>query len=597
MKEIRIKDKIIGDGQPTFVIAEAANNHAGNYAIAMEMILAAKKAGVDAVKFQCFIPEDFAVASHDYYEAYKEMSLTKEEWKSLRKLSQDLGLIFIVDVFDNKSLELMCSLEVDALKIHAGDINNYEFIAEVAKKNKPIFLHTGCSSYEEIKKAVEIIEKYNQNFIVEWGFQDYPTTPEQLNLNVIKTLKKDFGVVAFADHTTEYWPSLVAISLGANVIERHFSTDREAKRYDWESSLEPEQLKEIVELIKLNVCASGKEEIVLSEKELNSQKAMRKWMVAKRDLTNGETLTKENVCFRRASPGIGPNEVEQVFGKKIIRSVKKDDNIVYDNLKDSEETRVSLDSLNTTNPTETKKPKVVALIAARMNSERMYGKPMKEISGKPIIWHVVERLRQVENINEIIICTSHKKENQAFVRFAEENGLKCFVGDEEDVLDRFYQAAKKYGADHIVRQTSENPLFHIPHIDPLIEKHISQEKDFSFMSELPTGCFVEVISFNALERSWKEGGEKHHTELLSLYINENKDQFKIHYEEGPEELQRPYRLTVDTPTDLELMRTIFAALYEEGKILSLAKAIKFLDQNPSIAGMNADIPVGTSRIW
>lgn len=240
---------------------------------------------------------------------------------------------------------------------------------------------------------------------------------------------------------------------------------------------------------------------------------------------------------------------------------------------------------------------IVAIVAARMNSERLYGKPMKDIEGKPIIWHVINRLRKVKGINKIVIATSDKEENKVFVKFAQENGVECFIGDEEDVLDRFYKCAKKYNADHILRLTSENPLLYVEHIDPLIEKHIQNGYDFSYMEKLPVCCFVEIISFRALEKSWKDGGKKHHTELVTLYINENKDQFNIYVEEAPKELQRPYRLTVDTSKDLEVMRKIYGALYRKNDIVRLRDAIKFLDENPDIARINADIPVGTSRIW
>ena len=241
--------------------------------------------------------------------------------------------------------------------------------------------------------------------------------------------------------------------------------------------------------------------------------------------------------------------------------------------------------------------KVAAIIAARMNSERMYGKPMKEIKGKSIIWHVVERLKRIKCINEIIIATSDKSENDVFIEFANENNLKFYRGDEEDVLDRFYHAAKENDVDVILRLTSENPLLYIDHVDPLVEEHINENFDFSYMSKLPVCCFVEVISFRVLEDAWKNGSEKHRSELVTLYIEENSGKYNMNVKEAPTELQRDYRLTVDTPKDLELMREIYGELYKENEIVTLKDAIKFLDDNPDIAKINKDIPVGTSRIW
>lgn len=242
--------------------------------------------------------------------------------------------------------------------------------------------------------------------------------------------------------------------------------------------------------------------------------------------------------------------------------------------------------------------KVVAIIAARMGSKRMYGKPLKLVEGKSIIEHVIDRLKTAKLIDEIIVATSPKEENKVFIKLAKKIGVKHFVGDEEDVLDRYVQCAKKFKADHVVRVTSENPLIYVEHLDELIKKHVESESDFTYMDGLPLGCDIEIISANALYTSHKLGQKKHHSELVSLFIFENQQMFKITEIKPRKELQKPmYRLTVDTEKDLELMRKIYSELYKEGEIIKLETVVRFLDENPELPKINSNIPAGTSRIW
>jgi len=242
--------------------------------------------------------------------------------------------------------------------------------------------------------------------------------------------------------------------------------------------------------------------------------------------------------------------------------------------------------------------KVIAIIAARMGSKRMYGKPLKRLEGKSIIEHVIDRLKTAELIDEIIIATSPKKENKVFIELAKKIGVKHFVGDEEDVLDRYVQCTKKFKTGHVVRATSENPLIYVEHLDELIKKHVESGSDFTHMEDLPLGCDIEIISANALYTSHRLGQKKHHSELVSLFIFENRQMFKITKIAPKKELQKPmYRLTVDTEKDLELMRKIYSELYKEGEIIKLGDVVRLLDENPELLKINLDIPVGTSRVW
>ena len=244
------------------------------------------------------------------------------------------------------------------------------------------------------------------------------------------------------------------------------------------------------------------------------------------------------------------------------------------------------------------KSKVVAIVAARMNSKRMYGKPLKNINERSIIELCVERLKTCPLIDEIVIATSDKEENKVFYPLAKKLNVGFFVGDEEDVLDRFHKCALSFGADHIVRATSENPLMYVENLSELILDHVKNNSDFTYTDKLPLGCFIEIISRRALEISCKRGGPKHHSELVTLFINENQGLFKVNKKEAPLKLQRPkYRLTVDTELDLKLMKIIYDQLGANGRYIKLDEAVNFLNQNPEVVKINCELPEGEARVW
>ena len=331
---IKIGNKVVGDGHPILIIAEAANNHGGRFNTAVSMVKVAAEMGADAIKFQCWTAEDFAVASHSYYDLYKKVSFTKKQWKELRDLAKEKNLLFFIDVLDEASLNLMDELKIDAFKIHAGDIDNHSFIEKVAKKGRPVFLHTGSANYDEIKKAAVIIKKYNKNMIPFFGFQDYPTNLEQLNLNFIRTLKKELSpVVSFMDHTTGVFAPVVAVGVGANIIEKHFSLNRKLKDYDWQSSVEPDKFKTMVKKIRDAEKTLGSSKLILSDSEKKWLPVIRKHIVAKKEIKKGQRVKKSNIAMKRSKPGLKASELNKVLGKVAMHNISKDNLILEKDLK------------------------------------------------------------------------------------------------------------------------------------------------------------------------------------------------------------------------------------------------------------------------
>ena len=231
--------------------------------------------------------------------------------------------------------------------------------------------------------------------------------------------------------------------------------------------------------------------------------------------------------------------------------------------------------------------RVVAIGQARMGSTRLPGKTMILIVGKPIIQHVVERVKRCQRVDEIVIATTTKHEDDFLEKFCIWLGVSVIRGSEKDVLDRFCRAAERHRADQVVRFTCDDPLIDPGNFDDMIEAQIRMGADLTYTKDMPwgTGPGNCVISANALKRSCIQsvGKEPRYREHPDEYILDHPEEFRIQALEGDPDLKRDYRLTVDTPEDLRFMTRIYERLYREGEIIDLKEAVHLLDIDPSLA--------------
>ncbi len=235
---------------------------------------------------------------------------------------------------------------------------------------------------------------------------------------------------------------------------------------------------------------------------------------------------------------------------------------------------------------------IAAIVQCRMGSSRLPGKALKEIEGKPLLWHFVDRIRKSKHINKIIIATTTNKEDDAIIKFARKEGLGYYRGSEEDVLDRFYQASKKFRIDIIVRVTPDNPMTDPQITDFVIQKHL-ENNGVDYTSNVhptltfPDGLDTEVIPFETLERVWKEAKDKSHREHVTLYIRENPLLFKTYSVKNRRNLSS-LKLSVDNKDDLKFAREIFKGLYKDKKLFLLKDILSLLEKKPDLLKINQD---------
>jgi spore coat polysaccharide biosynthesis protein SpsF len=229
---------------------------------------------------------------------------------------------------------------------------------------------------------------------------------------------------------------------------------------------------------------------------------------------------------------------------------------------------------------------LVAAIACRNQGSRLYGKPIQNLDvdkGIRIIDNIVDCLRSIHCIDEIVLGISEGIENEVFKYIAEEKGLRYVVGDQIDVLSRLIKCGQLANASDIFRVTSESPFLCFEYVEKLWNRHKEEGADATFFDDVIDGCGFEIITLKALEKSHAKGEDRHRSELCTLYIREQNHSFKIIRPKVPKELNRKdLRLTVDNPEDLAICRIVYNAFKDQAPKISVAEIIKFLDRNPKL---------------
>lgn len=329
----------------TIIIAEAGVNHNGSMETAKRLIDAAAMAGVDYVKFQSFKADKLVCKSAkkaDYqklnlkdnndsqFEMLKKLELSEEDHLELIDYCNKNGIKFLSTGFDTDSIDFLDQLDMPFFKIPSGEITNKPFLQHIARKGKPVIISTGMADITEIKDALEVLTNEGvakTNITVLHCNTEYPTPMKDVNLKAMLHIQKEFDVnIGYSDHTLGIEVPIAAVALGATVIEKHFTLDRNLPGPDHPASLEPDELKAMVQAIRnieLALSGSGKKELSNSEKK--NVNVARKSIVAAKLINKGDFFTAENLTMKRPGNGISPMQWDNIIGKKATRDFNKDD--------------------------------------------------------------------------------------------------------------------------------------------------------------------------------------------------------------------------------------------------------------------------------
>ena len=327
----------------TLIIAEAGINHNGNLKRALQMVKIAKECGADIIKFQTAIPESLVtktapLAEYQKINQNKNLSqlnmikkyfLSFDDFKIIKKKCDKIGIEFLTSAFDNTSLKFIKSLKPIRYKIPSGEITNIPFLKKIAKFNKKIILSTGMSNNEEIEYAIKIIlsggTKRNNITLLQCT-SSYPTPMGDVNLRVMDMMKKRYSLeVGLSDHTLGIEVPIAAVAMGATTIEKHFTVNRNLSGPDHFASLDPKNLKKMIESIRNVEIAKGMQTKKISKSEIKNIKIGRKSIVASKKIMKGEIFTKNNLTIKRPGIGISPKYYDKILGKKANFIFEKDD--------------------------------------------------------------------------------------------------------------------------------------------------------------------------------------------------------------------------------------------------------------------------------
>jgi sialic acid synthase SpsE len=331
---INIQNKIIGNENPTFVVAEAGLNHNGDLEIAKKMIDAVKESGADAIKFQTFRTEEFLSKSSEYFDFFKNTELSFSDFEEINEYSKRKEIMFFSAPFDLSSAEFLMKIQIPCFKIASSDLTNIPLIKKIASNQKPMIISTGLANMEEIEKTINFCKKENNNkIILLHSVSNYPTKPEETNLKAMNTMREKFQCpVGYSDNGDSILVDLAAVSMGANMIEKHFTLDKNMQGPDHSFSIEPNNLKKLIVDIRLIEKMRGTGEKTPQESELQMINVVRKSLIAKISISKGEKISMDKIAIKRPQNGIVPEDLEKIIGKIAIRDISIDTPINFEDL-------------------------------------------------------------------------------------------------------------------------------------------------------------------------------------------------------------------------------------------------------------------------
>ena len=318
----------------TYVIAEGGLNHNGDINIAKKLIDSAKKCGANAIKFQTYKTENFVRETNQYFDVFKNAELNFEQFEELKNYSKSIGLTFFSTPFDIESAEFLNQLEIPCFKIASSDLTNLPLITKIAKMQKPMIISSGLSTMNEINDAVNccLFEGNNQIALLHC-VANYPAQPDEVNMNVINTLKKTFGFpIGYSDNGESSLVDIVAVSMGANIIEKHFTLDKKMSGPDHGFSIDPNGLKSLISQIHEIDQMKGDGIKIPQFSEIKNRLTIRKSITAKRDLQQGEKIQEGDISIKRPADGIEPKYLTMILGKTINTNIKKDSPIFWSSI-------------------------------------------------------------------------------------------------------------------------------------------------------------------------------------------------------------------------------------------------------------------------
>jgi N-acetylneuraminate synthase/N,N'-diacetyllegionaminate synthase len=332
---IKIAGKWIGRDKPVFIIAEGGINHNGSLKIAKKLVLAAKESGADAIKFQTFKASDLASPKSEYFKIFEKLELKDEEFEEISDYAKSNKIIFLSTPFGEQSVDLLNKIKVPAFKIASGDLTHIPLIEYVARKNKPVIISTGLANINEIHEAVRaIINTGNKKIAILHSISSYPTPPNEANLRAIRNLQEKFPFpIGYSDNGADNLVPVIAVAMGAKIIEKHFTLDKKMTGPDHNLSADPSELSKLVRDIQATEKMLGDGIKKCQPSELKNLIAARRSITMEMGIEKNTKLLKNMIGIKRPATGIEPKFIKKVIGKRVKKKMFANESLKWKHIR------------------------------------------------------------------------------------------------------------------------------------------------------------------------------------------------------------------------------------------------------------------------
>lgn len=538
-------------------VAEFACIHEGDKDYLLRLAAACREAGADAVKFQCFDPDEVVTPTHPDYQYLKSISFTERQWGDIIAQCSAMGLGVWIDLSGSFSVRvaLAAGEALSGVKIHSSEIQNRTIMPAVRQLNRPVMI--GCGGTPLID-LFELLDELGPAcpVIFMHGFQSFPKKegakggpPERgvglkdLELWRIRQLAESFPMakVGIAEHLSGEDPAAIqvpamAVALGATMIEKHVTLDRAEQREDYFSALEPAEFRLMVAAVKTAAAAVGEDARQIGELEKGYQREMKRAAIAARDLAVGKKIELSDLELNRDGNYKYSVAAGRALGRSLVKPLAKGEMLTAAHLN----------------------LKVGVFCNARLASSRLPKKALLPFHDKDTtLGYLLRRLVSYGgNIGQVVLATTRLPEDAALEAIAKDVGVPCFRGEPEDVMGRMVETADAFGWDVLVRVTGDDQLVSCEYIEKALAYHLNNSLDYTRMNGLPIGMASEIIDVRTLKRVHQSVVNRQRTEHLTWYLDSDWLCRNGMIEAEPEHRYDKFRVTLDYQEDYELMREV-----------------------------------------
>ncbi len=567
------------------LIFECANSHGGDYSLLEKMVKDYGEVDYEHkhIKFQPFHPDKIAMSDYEWYNVYKELFFSSDQWSEIINVAASLFTGVWIDIFDVYSVDILKNnlQSIVGLKLQASVLDNQEVLGALKTldySNKLIMLNVSGYGLSEIEFFIENFQAIapNAEIILQIGFQGYPTKLEDTGLQKINIIQSAFPQyrICIADHVAAEDDlvivlPLLAVALGCEFVEKHIAYDRSSAKYDKFSALHITEMQSLAN--RLTSCPSVLAGPFISSSESQYLAKTVQIPILSKSINSGSLLSASDFIFRRTSKkGSTYNQLLDVQQKRNV--------IVRD-----------IGAGHTIEPSDYRSAKVGAIVACRMKSSRLKNKATLPILGKASVERCLENTLEIEGVDVVVLATSTLDEDSVLKQYDLNGKVKFWQGDPDDVISRYLGACDTYDIDVIVRITADCPLVSSEIAKVLLEHHFRTGADYTAARNCAVGTACEIYNAEALRRVINYLGHADHSEYMTWYMQNNKHIFKVELVDLPDEMVRDYRLTLDHPEDLELFCKVYEKLSSLNLEPTLANVFRVLDEDASIANINSHL--------